>query len=94
MKTCKGFLNSFMTCCSLKHLRGRVNTFTMANNSADSLVLDEAITICAAFQSITLVLPWSGSSCCQLCRLARCIRSSSRLRTTASLLTVHELSKL
>ena len=59
VKTCKGFLNWFMTCRSLKHLRGRVNTFTMANNSVDSLVLDEAITICAAFQSITLVLPWS-----------------------------------
>ena len=59
MKTCKGFLNWFMTCRSLKHLRGRVNTFTVANNSVDSLVLDEAITICGAFQSITLVLPWS-----------------------------------
>jgi hypothetical protein len=59
VKTCKGFLTWFMTCRSLKQLRGRVNTFTLTNNSVDSLVLDGAVAIGAAFQSITLVLPWS-----------------------------------
>jgi hypothetical protein len=59
VKTCKGFVSWFMTCRSLKHLRGRMNTFAMANNSVDSLVIDDANVISAAFQSITLVLPWS-----------------------------------
>jgi hypothetical protein len=59
VKTCKAFLCWFMTCRSLKHLKGRLNTFTLVNNSMESLVLDETIAANAAFQSMTLRLSWS-----------------------------------
>jgi hypothetical protein len=41
VKTCKSFLCWFMTCRSLKHLKGRLNTITLASNSVESLVFDD-----------------------------------------------------
>ena len=58
VKACKGFLCWFMTCRSLKHLKGRLNTFTLANNSVPSLVLYEPIAVNPVFQTVTLTLSW------------------------------------
>jgi hypothetical protein len=59
IKVCKGFVCWFMTCRSLKRLKGRLNTFTLVNNSSDSLVVDESSLICPIFRNVTLTLPWA-----------------------------------
>lgn len=58
IKACKGFLCWFMTVRSLKHLKGLLNTFTLTNNSLESLVVDESAVVLPQFQSVTLTLSW------------------------------------
>lgn len=59
VKTCKAFLCWFMSCRSLKHLRGRLNTFTLARNSVDTLILDETVPVTRTFLNIVMTVPWS-----------------------------------
>ena len=58
IKTCKAFLCWFMTVRSLKHLKGRLNTFTLANNSVDSLVFDDCVSVHPSFHAVSLTLSW------------------------------------
>ena len=59
IKACKEFLCWFMTCRSLKHLKGRLNTFTLAKNSVESLVLDESVPVSPMFHAVTLRMSWA-----------------------------------
>jgi outer membrane murein-binding lipoprotein Lpp len=58
VKTCKGFLCWFMICRSLKHLKGTLNTVTLSENSAETLMIDEAQAVPQAFMSVLVSLPW------------------------------------
>ena len=67
VKSCKAFLCWFMTCRSLKHLKGRLNSVTLANNSVDTLVLDDCVPVSPVFQNVTISLPWIVW--CHLCQV-------------------------
>jgi hypothetical protein len=58
VKTCKVFLCWFMTARSLKRLKGRLNTFTLASNSVDSLVFDDCVSVHPSFHAVSLTLSW------------------------------------
>jgi hypothetical protein len=58
IKACKGFLCWFMTARSLKRLKGRLNTFTLASNSVDSLVFDDCVSVHPSFHGVSLTLSW------------------------------------
>lgn len=58
VKTVKAFLCWFMECRSLKHLKGRLNTITLANNSVESLVLDDGVQPPPTFQNVALAMTW------------------------------------
>lgn len=57
IRTCKSFLCWFMTCRSLKHLKGKLNTITLADNSAESLILDESEAVPQAFRNTVVSCP-------------------------------------
>jgi hypothetical protein len=57
-KACKSFLCWFMRSRSLKYLRGRLNTFTLAENSAAALIIDQLTAVPQAFVTVVLSLPW------------------------------------
>ena len=59
IKTCKLFLCWFMTVRSLKHLKGRLNTFSLASNSVDSLVFDDGVSVHPSFHAVSLTLSWA-----------------------------------
>ena len=53
-KACKAFLSWFLGGRGLKHLIGRLNTFTLINNSAETIVIDESGAINPVFQNIRI----------------------------------------
>ena len=57
-KACRSFLCWFMIARSLKYLRGRLNTFTLADNSAEALIIDQLQAVPKPFVTVVLSLPW------------------------------------
>jgi hypothetical protein len=58
VNACKAFVCWFMNCRSLKHLKGHLNTVTLAANSADTLVIDQVSTVPQAFVTVMVSIPW------------------------------------
>ena len=59
VQACKAFLCWFMKVRSLKHLKGRLNTFTLTNNSVESLYVDDSVAVAAVFHDVTFTLSWA-----------------------------------
>ena len=54
VKRCKSFLCWFMSCRFLKHLNGRLNTVTLADNSAETLILEETEAVPQSFRNLVV----------------------------------------